>query len=179
MKALSLWQPWASLIAIGAKPFETRDWPPQMDAVGSTIAIHAGKNLVEGRELAELLFKGRYGFPILHALRESIVGVPDELLADFPGGRLPVACVVCTARLDAAFELGSSAHGGALVSSKRASRPIPPCFTVRTDDFGNYAPGRWAWLLRDVEPRRPARLIVGRQKLFEIPDDLGTVAAHG
>jgi hypothetical protein len=27
MKALSLWQPWASLIAIGAKRYETRSWP--------------------------------------------------------------------------------------------------------------------------------------------------------
>ena len=26
MKALSLWQPWASLIAIGAKRYETRSW---------------------------------------------------------------------------------------------------------------------------------------------------------
>lgn len=26
MKAISLWQPWASLIAVGAKRFETRSW---------------------------------------------------------------------------------------------------------------------------------------------------------
>jgi len=27
MKAISLWQPWASLIALGLKRFETRSWP--------------------------------------------------------------------------------------------------------------------------------------------------------
>ena len=27
MKCLSLWQPWASLVVIGAKRFETRSWP--------------------------------------------------------------------------------------------------------------------------------------------------------
>src|SRR3972149_12240119 len=26
MKAISLWQPWASLIAVGAKKYETRSW---------------------------------------------------------------------------------------------------------------------------------------------------------
>ncbi len=26
MKAITLWQPWASLIAIGAKQYETRSW---------------------------------------------------------------------------------------------------------------------------------------------------------
>jgi hypothetical protein len=26
MKAITLWQPWASLIAIGAKKYETRSW---------------------------------------------------------------------------------------------------------------------------------------------------------
>ena len=27
MKAISLWQPWASLVATGAKTYETRSWP--------------------------------------------------------------------------------------------------------------------------------------------------------
>lgn len=26
MKAISLWQPWASLMAVGAKRYETRSW---------------------------------------------------------------------------------------------------------------------------------------------------------
>ncbi len=32
---------------------------------------------------------------------------------------------------------------------------MPECFTVRYDDFGDYAPGRGAWLLRDVKPLNP------------------------
>ncbi len=42
MKALTLWQPWASLIVMRHKCFETRSW--KMDGlIGERIAIHAGK----------------------------------------------------------------------------------------------------------------------------------------
>ena len=44
MKALSLRQPWATLVAIGAKQIETRSWST---AYRGTIAIHAG---LEGAE---------------------------------------------------------------------------------------------------------------------------------
>ncbi len=42
MKALTLWQPWASLIVLRHKRFETRSW--KMDGlIGERIAIHAAK----------------------------------------------------------------------------------------------------------------------------------------
>lgn len=41
MKALSLWQPWATLIAIGAKQWETRSWNTQYRG---DVLIHASKN---------------------------------------------------------------------------------------------------------------------------------------
>lgn len=37
--ALTLWQPWASLIQIGVKPFETRSW---LTGYRGPLAIHAG-----------------------------------------------------------------------------------------------------------------------------------------
>ena len=43
MKAITLHQPWASLIAAGAKTTETRSWPAPKADWGSVIAIHAGK----------------------------------------------------------------------------------------------------------------------------------------
>jgi hypothetical protein len=64
-----------------------------------------------------------------------------------------------TAVLNAAFQFGNPAHGTALpaerVVKRLTNRPMPECFTVRHDDFGDYAPGRWAWLLRDVKPLSP------------------------
>lgn len=38
MKALSLWQPWATLVALGVKRWETRSWPTKYRGL---LAIHA------------------------------------------------------------------------------------------------------------------------------------------
>lgn len=50
MKAISLWQPWATLIATGAKQIETRSWAT---SYRGPIAIHAAKRKVR-KELIEL-----------------------------------------------------------------------------------------------------------------------------
>lgn len=42
MKAITIIQPWATLIAIGAKRFETRSWATTHRG---PIAIHAGKKI--------------------------------------------------------------------------------------------------------------------------------------
>lgn len=53
MRALTVWQPWASLIAVGAKPYEFRSWPAPAWIVGQRIAIHAGvRKLWNRRALA-------------------------------------------------------------------------------------------------------------------------------
>jgi hypothetical protein len=45
VKALSVWEPWASLLAYGVKAYETRSWSPPIDCYRVPIAIHAGKSL--------------------------------------------------------------------------------------------------------------------------------------
>jgi hypothetical protein len=42
MKVITLWQPWASFIALGWKTIETRTHDRFKNLVGETIAIHAG-----------------------------------------------------------------------------------------------------------------------------------------
>lgn len=39
MLGLSVWQPWASLIAAGAKRYETRSWQPPASLIGQRLAI--------------------------------------------------------------------------------------------------------------------------------------------
>jgi hypothetical protein len=45
MKALTLWQPWATAIAEFGKRIENRGWRPPRWIIGERIAIHAGKRL--------------------------------------------------------------------------------------------------------------------------------------
>lgn len=55
MKALTIWEPWASLIAIGAKPYEFRSWRAPHWIVGQRIGIHAGAREPRRAEIADLL----------------------------------------------------------------------------------------------------------------------------
>lgn len=73
MKAITLWQPWATLIAIGAKRYETRSWPTRYRG---PIAIHAAKRAPGDLELnlmLSLLASGRV--PDLPAIDELPLGV--------------------------------------------------------------------------------------------------------
>ena len=80
MRALSLYQPWASLIALGLKKVETRSWGT---AYRGDVAVHAAKRWTRAeRAFAEALSE----FSEFEALRE----------AD-PGNVL--GAVVCVARL--------------------------------------------------------------------------------
>ena len=178
MKAISLWQPWASLIACGAKPFETRHWAPPRELIGQTIAIHAAKKV--DKDAAAMATDIMYGqFDNHGGLDERMEAswggdeCADELMAKFGNTIMPVGCVVCTARLDAAFQLGNRAEGTAVpaasVVRRLVSRQMPECFTVRYDHFGDYSPGRWAWLLRDVRPLIPPPPAKGAQGFFNLP----------
>ena len=178
MKAISLWQPWASLIACGDKPFETRHWAPPRELIGQTIAIHAAKKV--DKDAAAMATDIMYGqFDNHGGLAERLEAswggdeCADELMGKFGNTIMPVGCVVCTARLDAAFQLGERAEGTAFPAAQTlhriTSRQMPVCFTVRYDDFGDYAPGRWAWLLRDVRPLIPPPPVTGAQGFFNLP----------
>lgn len=58
MKALTIWQPWASLVAWGAKRFETRSWPaPRTLKPGDLLAIHAAKRPVRTEEWDDALWR--------------------------------------------------------------------------------------------------------------------------
>jgi hypothetical protein len=61
MKALTIWQPWASLIIAGAKPWEWRGWPAPRSIVGQRIVIHAGARAPRHSEIVDILQQLHYG----------------------------------------------------------------------------------------------------------------------
>lgn len=89
MKALSIWQPYASLIAVGAKTIETRHWPPHAGVVGQRIAIHAGKNTRDLERAAERPFARALSDGGIHAwaqLKLGAIVATAELYAAEPMG---------------------------------------------------------------------------------------------
>ncbi len=72
MPALTVWQPWASLIVIGAKPVEWRAWDyadRRPNLVDSRIVIHAGARPVRPKEVADLIERCERGDTSLIAER--------------------------------------------------------------------------------------------------------------
>jgi hypothetical protein len=95
MKAITVWQPWASLIAGGMKPYEFRRWEP-VGQVGQRIAIHAGARRVNMQEVYALILqiqKGEKGA----ALRPEALPLLQQVL----DGTLSLANshILCTVRL--------------------------------------------------------------------------------
>lgn len=166
MKAISLWQPWASLIAAGIKPFETRSWAPPEALIGQRIAIHAAKKIDrEAAMMAEDLLYGQHGHDLADRIEATFSEASDKILGVFNMATLPIGCIVCTAKLDAAFQMGP----GGTVTARMTSRPMPECFRPRIDAWGDYSPGRWAWLLSEVQVVNPPAPVNGRQGFFDLP----------
>lgn len=72
MKALTVYQPWATLIMIGAKPFEFRHWDYSSrypSLVGQRIVIHASSRAIVPAEIADILIRTEHG---TSALREDL-----------------------------------------------------------------------------------------------------------
>jgi hypothetical protein len=182
MKAISLWQPWASLIACGAKPFETRHWAPPRELIGQTIAIHAAKKI--DREIisfAEELVFGQHeagGFDLGDKLEATHDQTPDELYGIFGQATLPIGCIVCTATLAGAYQCGGLTKDAAgrecrvVASVRDGSRHQQVAWLtagIPVDDFGDYYEGRWAWWLTNVKPLNPPIAATGRQGFFDLP----------
>jgi hypothetical protein len=145
MKALPLWQPWATLVAIGAKRVETRGYPPRRFGLvaGERIAIYATKGLGNPRlgGLTEADLHALCSELVFHqALQNADLG--DELGTVDPA-RLPRGMVVATCVIDRASEMTEESIAYLMGHN------------LEEHAFGFYAPGRWAWVLRDVEELDP------------------------
>lgn len=156
MKAISLWQPYATLIAIGAKSIETRGWGTRYRG---PLLIHAAKK--KDRDALAL---------------QSIPGVFRTALARggiFGPHDLPLGAIVAEAYLlECVRVMPYSVTRRAVwrVGTRSRDWRVPPAEPELS--FGDYTPGRWAWLLVDVEPLRKPIPWRGKQGFFEVPDEV-------
>ncbi len=123
MKALTLTQPWATLVAEGRKAIETRSWRTHYRG---PMAIHAAKGIP----------------PIAREFARKFTAHRAELL--------PRGAVLCYIDLVACVPTENVVRG--LSADERC--------------FGDYGPGRWAWVfdpasLRVLPEPIPARGALG------------------
>jgi hypothetical protein len=158
MKALPLWQPWASLVACGAKRVETRSWPTPTTILGERIAIYATKGGLSKGDLHDLLDTEPFGSALRHLVPDAYAGAPTGKALE---RALPRGVIVCTVRLARCAPI--TAEAGERLRVWDADEYA----------FGDYTAGRWAWVLEDVLCLDPPALAAPRgQGLFEWEDGL-------
>jgi hypothetical protein len=145
MFALTVYQPWASLIAAGGKPVEWRGWPAPAFVIGKRIAIHASARPAKRGELAELLYDMRDGaratsliVDIARPLVERWHTVPTSL---------PLATMLCTVILGQPIRAEDWARANGMTPS----------------DSDRIDHQRWAWPLSEIELLTPMVPAIGKQ----------------
>lgn len=147
MKLISLWEPWATLMAIGAKKIETRSWSTPFRG---WLAIHASKGGLSKRDLADCLAEPSFA----KALRDVPIS-PGKIVA-------VVRLVDCRPTVDMIAD----------PAFPSAFRRYPGLDTPQERAFGDFTEGRWGWVteagfrLPDPIPFRAS------QGLCEVPPSI-------
>ena len=154
--AITLHQPWASLIALGIKTVETRSWPAPARLVGQRIAVHAGKRLVRQPGGAiERELRARWG---------------ENWRVITPTGAVVATAVLAGMARVAHIDPSSghavhddSAEVGCAMGTGRT--PIDP--------WGDFSCGRWLWFLDDVAALPEPAPAVGHQRFWHWDVEIG------
>ena len=140
MKALTLRQPWATLVASGAKKIETRSWHTNYRG---PLAIHAAKR-VDKTDL-RLCFQE----PFFDCLTQAGYRLIAYCL--FRGNTLPHGAVIATCELIGVVQIDQDFR-----------LPTEPELS-----FGDFTPGRYAWFLDGIQKLPEPIPMKGHQRLWE------------
>lgn len=149
MKGISIWQPHASLLMSGIKPYETRSWKPWANLIGKRVCIHAGKATPDLEEMSDYLLDCADGKPIdpsWEMYRAALKQLGFNYLKEMPRGCL----------------LGTAVLAGFLPTEQLAN----------PGHFGNFGPGRFAWHFVEHEPLEKTIPFPGKQGFFDVPNHL-------
>ena len=163
MKCISLWEPFASLMALEKKRIETRHWQTKYRG---WLAIHSSKGGLSMADLEETCWQ-----PVF---REALAAGPEihswmNQRPDINGNRLSAR----TWQNRGAFPFGKIIAVVKLIhciETDLVARFVHP-FTEQEKAFGNYEHGRFAWLTEDLFRLPEPIPLKARQGLFDLPYD--------
>lgn len=148
--ALTLSQPWATLVAIGAKRIETRSWSANYRG---SLLIHAAKTWSRDDEC----------LCRVEPFRSVLQPIFAASLHALP---LPMGAIV------AVVQLADCRQRGTMQGAIPSDWDIPIWQHSYEVAFGNYTPGRWRWLLRGVRPLATPIPCRGHLQLWVPPADV-------
>lgn len=160
MNALTVIEPWATLLISGAKKIETRSWAPPEHLCGERIAIHASAGLTGAEfalafrepfasRLAEYRGQGRHGYAPTGRIKDAFKSSRGHVLGH---ARLIDFGPIC---------------GDPTVRGKRFVDGARGRYAVEGEElaFGDYSlTGRWGWIFDDqvsLDEPIPARGSLG------------------
>ncbi|KUP22391.1 ASCH domain-containing protein [Paenibacillus sp. DMB5] len=128
MKAITIKQPWATLIALGEKHFETRGWQTKHRG---ELAIHAGKQV--DRDACEI-----------PKIKEALVR------HGYTADNLPTGAVIAVAKLEECWEVGRCLRGDVVLEKDGGNTIREDPIGKKEEAFGWYNDGRYAWEMGDI-----------------------------
>jgi activating signal cointegrator 1 len=156
MKALSLWQPWASAIVSGAKTIETRSW---FTRYRGPLVIHAGKRRIK-TELAGMAAQANWCGAL------GRLSVDEDIWDALPFGAAIAVCDLVDCRATQTFT-------PAELDCRRRPEGLGHSGYVWTErQLGDFAIGRFGWVLTNVRPLAQPVPWRGAQGFFEIPNEV-------
>jgi len=136
MKAITLWQPYASLIALRFKTIETRTWNI---SYRGELVIHASKKIIPFDNLFQDLNETQR-LVIMHTIK--------SMYGDY--NNMPVGAIIAKCKL---------------ISTVRTENIRDRLNTIEKA-CGDYTDGRYAWLLSDITPLEKPVSVKGKQGLW-------------
>jgi activating signal cointegrator 1 len=142
---LGLWQPWACLVEIGAKPYETRHFPIPVRLIGKRVAIQAT------------------GHPcVVNFDEDTIEAITDAFGRCAWNHWLPRGCVTCTAILAESLPAEKVPHdlfgdysAGRWAWRLEDVRPVSPHIPLKGRQMIGWSwrvPEEWLYAFADVRP---------------------------
>jgi hypothetical protein len=166
IKCITLYQPWASLIMIGAKPWEFRSWSYVARGVGvkpgDTIGIHGGARPIKLTEVKDLL--RRLDDPV------GSTGLIPELAR-------PLLERLATAHKCRGVIEMSALLGTAVIGVPKLSAEVKPEWAALINDSDRLEHCNWAWPMTDIHRFAEPVVIAGHQGFWNCPIPEAELAA--
>lgn len=152
MKAITLWQPWATLLAVGCKHMETRSWPTKYRG---EILIHASKKPYSQVRKILPTKDRRY--------------IEDLLQIKYFNGErnIPTGVIVGKAELAACVKITEAFRSGMA--------------NIRPEEFilGDFTTGRYAWVMKNPVLFKEPIPAKGMQGLWNYDGEIKELATTG
>lgn len=168
MKAITLWQPWASLVGLGEKKIETRSW---LTKYRGPLAIHAAATCK--KSYMDLAWQEPFYSALLplHKSNPTNLTLKDVI-------NCPLMSIIAICNLVDCFEIRT------VRPVKRNGEMVMTAFLEAGNRlvevsgnelvFGDYTPGRYAWILSEIKLLETPVPAKGKQRLWnwEPPEEI-------